>query len=39
MEQNKCEVAGCNNPATHLTTTESNIIEICKDHWYEIYRK
>jgi len=39
MGQNNCEVAGCNNPATHLTSTESKYIEICTDHWYEKYRK
>lgn len=39
MDQNNCEIPGCNKPATHLTTTETNFIEICSDHWHEKYRK
>lgn len=39
MDQSNCEMAGCNNPATHLTSTETRYLEICADHWYEKYRK
>ena len=39
MEPSNCQIAGCSNPATHLTSTESNFIEICADHWHEKYRK
>jgi len=39
MDQNKCEMAGCDKPATHLTSTETKFIEICKDHWHEKYKK
>lgn len=39
MAQNNCEIEGCNNEATHITSTESNYIEICADHWHEKYRK
>jgi hypothetical protein len=39
MAQNKCEIAGCDKPATNLTTTETKYIEICADHWHEKYRK
>jgi hypothetical protein len=34
-----CQIADCNNTATHLTSTESNYIEICSDHWNEKYKK
>jgi hypothetical protein len=34
-----CEINGCNKPASNLTATESKIIQICKDHYCEIYRK
>ena len=39
MAQNKCEMPGCDKPATHLTSTETKYIEICKEHWYEKYGK
>lgn len=39
MSQDVCEIDGCNNLATHITSTESRFIEVCKDHWYSIYRK
>jgi len=39
MSQHTCEIENCNNKATHLTSTETKIIEICADHWNEIYRK
>ena len=34
-----CEIKDCNNEAVYLTTTESKMIEICKDHWNEKYKK
>lgn len=33
-----CEMAGCNNPATRLTTTETKYITICEDCWHKTYR-
>ena len=39
MAQNKCEIEGCNNIATHLTSTESKYIEICADHYNDKYKK
>ena len=38
-DEHICEEEGCDKPATHLTTTESRYIEICKEHWYEKYWK
>ena len=29
MEKNNCEIKNCSNEATHLASTETNIIEIC----------
>ena len=39
MAKSKCEIPGCDNEATHLTSTESKIIEICADHWNGIYKR
>ena len=39
MDQNKCQIEGCNNEATHLTSTETKYIEICSDHYNEKYKK
>ena len=39
MAQNKCEIPGCDRPATHLTSTESKYIEVCTDHYNEKYKK
>lgn len=39
MAQNNCEIEDCLNEATHLAGTETKIIEICKEHWNEIYKK
>lgn len=33
-----CEIDNCNQEAKYLTTTESKMIEICKDHWNEKYK-
>ena len=34
-----CEIQGCENKATRLTSTETKYIQICEDHWHEKYRK
>jgi hypothetical protein len=39
MAQSNCEITGCDNSATHLTTTETKFIEICADHYNEKYKK
>jgi hypothetical protein len=39
MDQDKCQIDGCSKPATHLTTSETNYIEICSDHYNEKYKK
>ncbi len=33
-----CEMAGCGNPATRLTSTETKYITICEDCWHQIYK-
>ncbi len=33
-----CEMAGCNNTATRLTSTETKYITICEDCWHQRYR-
>lgn len=38
MGSSICEIDGCNKEAKYLTTTESKMIEICKDHWNEKYK-
>lgn len=38
-QEDTCEIKGCDKQASHLTATESKIIQICKDHYCEIYRK
>lgn len=37
--EEKCEMKGCENVATRITTTESKYIVICDDCWHEIYKK
>ena len=34
-----CEIQGCNNQAKHVTSTESKIIQVCKDCYCKIYKK
>ena len=34
-----CQIPNCNKKATNLVGTETNIIEVCKDHWHEKYGK
>ena len=37
--EESCEVQGCSNPASRLTTTESRYITICDSCWHEKYKK
>lgn len=39
MARNNCEIEGCSKEATHIAGLETKIIEICSDHWNEIYRR
>lgn len=39
MEPNRCQMDGCDKEATHLTSTETQYIEICSDHYNEKYKK
>lgn len=39
MAQSNCQIEGCTNEATHLTSTETKYIEICADHYNDKYRK
>lgn len=34
-----CEVPGCENEAEHMTSTETNYIQICKDCYNKKYKK
>lgn len=34
-----CEMVGCNNPASRLTSTETKFISICDSCWHDKYRK
>ena len=34
-----CEMAGCNNTASRLTSTETKYIVVCDDCWNDKYRK
>lgn len=34
-----CEMKGCNNEATRITSTESKYIVICDKCWHEKYKK
>ena len=33
-----CEMVGCTNNATRLTTTETKYIAVCEDCWHKRYR-
>lgn len=33
-----CGISGCSNPATRITSTETNFILICDAHFDEKYR-
>ena len=33
-----CEVKGCENEATRITSTETRFIQICDECWEEKYR-
>ena len=35
----KCEIKGCQNEASRMTSTETKFIMICDDCWHEKYRK
>jgi hypothetical protein len=39
MQEDLCNVDGCQNKAERLTTNETKYIEICLYHFYEKYRK
>ena len=34
----KCEVKGCENEATRISSTETKYIMICDDCWHEKYK-
>ena len=34
-----CETPNCNNPAEHITSTESKFIQVCKDCYNKKYKK
>lgn len=34
-----CEMKGCENEATRITSTETKYIVICNDCWHEMYKK
>ena len=38
MFNNLCQVAGCKNPATRITTTETAYIEVCDDCFHRKYK-
>jgi hypothetical protein len=38
MSNQICEMEGCEQEAKFLTSSETKIIEICKDHWNEKYK-
>jgi len=38
MSLSMCEVDGCKKEGKYLTSTESKMIEVCKDHWNEKYK-
>lgn len=38
MIQEVCEVSGCSNPATRITSTETKYIVICDPCWDLKYR-
>lgn len=35
----KCEMPGCENRATNMTSTETKIIQVCKDCFHQKYKK
>lgn len=37
-QEEKCEVKGCGNPATRITSTETKYILICDSCWSDKYR-
>jgi len=34
-----CEIPGCGKKATNMTSTETKIIQVCKDCYNSIYKK
>jgi hypothetical protein len=34
-----CEITGCNNSVSRMTSTESKYIMICENCWHEKYKK
>ena len=34
----KCEMKGCQNEATRITSTESKYIVVCNECWHELYK-
>jgi len=39
MNEEVCEIKGCQQEATRMTSTETKFIMICDDCWHEKYRK
>jgi ribosome-binding protein aMBF1 (putative translation factor) len=35
----KCEIKDCAGEAKHITSTESKIIQVCKDCYNKIYKR
>ena len=35
----KCEMAGCESPAERITSTETKIIQVCRDCYSKKYKK
>jgi hypothetical protein len=38
MSKEICEIKGCHNEATRMTSTESRYIMICDQCWHNIYK-
>jgi hypothetical protein len=38
MGNHICEIKDCKEEAKYITTTESKMIEICKEHYNEKYK-
>jgi hypothetical protein len=36
--EDTCEMAGCTEIATRITSTETKYITICEECWHKIYR-
>jgi hypothetical protein len=34
-----CEMAGCSNKATRITSTETKYVVVCEKCWHDRYRK